>query len=319
MFSAGAQQITKIIESKPILVESKLCWEIKNFPDIKDFMVESSKIEIPDMDAEWWLTVMPKILDGSDINNYKTVFNFGLRMRSDAWKTSRYEFEVLCMTPDKNFPSNITNRRRIFVFASTPIDNEISMASEYIRTSSVSSTCTKTNSYIMDIKVTIKYLGSPTIRSKIYDPYAANNDILTNVRGLYHDHTFSDFSFFVKDKEFKVHKNVLAATSPVFLKMFTTNMEESRTNQCRMDHIEPHVFDKLLEYVYKGKLPEDFGDFAKEVYALADYYQLDRLKNLCKSEVYERLSLLNAFETYKWACRYDLDDLKCDSWEIVKR
>lgn len=319
MFTFGAQQITKVVETKPIFVDSKLCWEIKNFLDIKEPSITSTMVEIPDVDAVWWVTVMPKVFDGNDVNNFKTVFNFGLKMKSEAWRTNKYEFEVACMTPDKNFPNNIANRRRVFNFASTPIESEVSLASEFVRASAVALTCSKTNSYSLDIKVTIKYLGSLTIRSKIYDPYAANNDILTNVRGLYHDQTFSDFTFFVKDKEFKIHKNVLAAASPVFLKMFTTNMEESRTNQCRMDHIEPDVFDKLLEYVYKGRLPEDFGDFAKEIYTAADYYQLDRLKQLCKSEVFERLSVANALETYKWACRYDLDDLKCDSWEVVKR
>lgn len=319
MFTPGAQQITKLVESKPISIDSKLSWEIKNFTDIKEPSIESALIEIPDVDAVWRITVLPKVSDGNDINNAKTVFNFMLKMKSDGWKTNKYEFEVACMTPDRNFPGNITNRRRVFMFASTPIESEISMASEYIRSSTVSSTCSKTNSYIMELRVTVRYLGTSVIRSKIYDPYAANNDILTNVRSLYHDHTFSDFTFFVKDKEFKVHKNVLAAASPVFLKMFTTNMEESRTNQCRMDHIEPDVFDKLLEYIYKGKLPEDFGDFAKEVYTVADYFQLDRLKQLCKSEVFERLSVANSFETFKWACRYDMDDLKSDSWEILKR
>lgn len=316
----GAHQVTKIMETKPILVESKFVWEILNFPDINEPLIESSKVGIPDVDAEYWVTILPKVIEGTDANERnKTLFNFILRMKSEAFKQGKYEYEVLCMTPDRNFPTNISNRKKVFQFPFMPIDNETMTNSEYIRTNAVTAACSRTNSYILDLKVTVKFLGSSVIRTRSYDPYAANNSILTNVRQMYNDPTFADFTFLVMEKEFKVHKNILAAASPVFLKMFTTKMEESRTNQCRVEHIKPEIFEKLLECIYKGKLPDDFGDFAMDLYSAADYYGIDRLKELCQSEVHERLSVVNAIDTYKWACRYDLDELKRDAWEIVKR
>lgn len=320
MHQVGAHQVTKFQETKSISVESRFSWEIKNFPDIKENVVESARVEIPDVDAEYWITILPKVIDGTDVNERnKTVLSFSLRMRSEAWKTHKYEYEVLCMTPDRNFPGNISNRKKVFHFLSNPVDKEIMSASEYFRSNVVTASCSKINSYILEVKVTVKFLGSSVIRSRSYDPYAANNEILSNVRGLYNDQRFSDFTFIVKGKEFKVHKNIVGAASPVFMKMFTTEMEESRTNQCRVEHIQPETFEKLLECIYKGKLPDDFSDHARDLYAAADYYGLDRLKELCRSEIHERLSVDNAVESYQWACRYNLDELKIDAWEIVKR
>lgn len=314
MNQAGARQVTKFLQIKPISIESTFYWEIQNFADIREPSIESARIAIPDVDAEYWITILPKVTDG--VIDVKTVFSFSLKMLSDAWKSNKYEFEVACTTPDRNFP---INRKKVFQFPSQPVDNEVMTTTEYIRSNTVSSSYSKLNSYILDVKVTLKYLGSSMIRSKVYDPYAVNNEILSNVRALQNDPTFSDFSFFVKEKEFKVHKNILAAASPVFMKMFTTEMEESRTNICRVEHIEPEVFEKLLECIYKGKLPDDFSVYAREIYAAADYYGLDRLKELCKTEAYERLTAANAVETFNWACRYNMDDLKVEAWEIVKR
>lgn len=311
MNRATASQVTKIVKTKPILIESRFNWDIRNVSEIEKASIESARIAIPDVDAEYWITILPKIIEATEISEKsKSVFSFSLKMSSDAWKTNKYEFDVLCETPDQ-YISDIW--RKVFVFSSQPIDKEVVTTSEYVWTNG------NRNSYILDIKVTVKFLGSSKVRSKTYDPYACNNEMLSNVRGLFADPTFSDFSFFVEDKEFKIHKNILAATSPVFMKMFTTEMEESRTNTCRVDHIKPEVFEKILECIYKGKLPDDFPAYARDLFAAADYYGLDRLKEQCRLEVHENLSAANAVEAYSLACRYNLEELKADAWEVVKR
>lgn len=315
---SGATQVTKIIETKPIAVDSKLTWEIKNFPDIKDTTIESAKIDIPDIDAYWWVTILPRIFDGTELaDRQKTVYIFNLKTRSELWKTERYEVEVICMTFDKS--TSIGNRKKIFHFAPQLIDSEIVTVSDYMKTNSVHASCSKLQSYTLEVKVIVRFLGSSVLRSKTYDPYAANNDILSNVRSLYNDPWFSDFTFVVKGKEFKVHKNILAAASSVMRKLFTSDMEESRTNVCKLDQFEPEVFDRFLEYVYTGKCCEDFSAYAKEIYVVADYYQIDRLKKLCQGEIHDSLDASNAVESFTLADRYDLLELKYDAWEIVKR
>lgn len=310
-----ASQVTKIVKTEPIRIESKFNWEIRDFNEIEKPSIESARIAIPDVDAEYWITIRPNIIEATEISERsKSVFNFSMKMSSDAWKTNKYEFDVDCETPDRNYSPIMW--KKVFAFPPQPIDKEVVTASEYVRTNLISG---NRSSYILDVKVTVKFLGSSTIRSKTYDPYARNNEMLSNVRKLFTDPTFSDFSFFVKDKEFKIHKNIVAAASPVFMKLFTTEMEESRTNTCRVDHIEPKVFEKLLECIYKGILPDDFPAYARDLFAAADYYGLDGLKEQCRLEVLENLTAANAVETYSLACRYNLRELKADAWEIVKR
>lgn len=314
-----ATQLTKVVKFDPIIIESKFKWEIRQWTDLKETGIESSRIEIPEIGAFWWITILPKLSPpkakvGAD-NVHKTVFNFNLRMRSESWKKSKYEYEVQCVEPKRNSRDQLN----VFSIHNKPIDQALMVTTEETQMNIVSSSCSAFNSKTFVIKVTIKFLGSSVIRSRSYDPCAADKDILTNVRGLFGNSTFADFTFIVKDKEFKVHRNILAASSSVMHKMFTTNMEESRTNRCKIDHVEPDVFEKFLECIYKGSFPDDFGDYARELYSVADYYGIDRLKEVSRSEVAERLDASNAAETYKWACQYDLEDLKADAWEIVKR
>lgn len=315
-----AKQVTTIVESRAIPIESHFSWEIKNWQYIKDKIVESTKIEIPEVDAVWWITIFSQNVEGSDINDRnKTAFNFTLKMRSEAWKTNKLEFELICLTHDRNISNNLDNRRKLFQFPFTPIDKEIMTATEFLRSNTIGRSCSQLNTYVMLFKVVVKFLDSSVIRSKTYDPYAAANNILSNVRSLYSDKTFSDFTFVIKDREFKVHKNILGAASSVMHKMFITNMEESRTNRCKLDYIDPDAFEKFLECIYNGRLPDDFGNFARDLYYIADYYGIEWLKEHACMEVSERLCVSNAFETFKWSHHCDLVDLKHNAWQIVKR
>jgi len=131
--------------------------------------------------------------------------------------------------------------------------------------------------------------------------------------------TFSDFTFIVKGKEFKVHKNILAEASPYFLTLFTTDVKKSRRNESEINNIEPDIFGYLLDFTYGGDLPENISQLAKALCEAAHIYCLDDLKKICEQEFYEALSVENALEIYNWAWLYDVDDLKMKAWEIIKR
>ena len=87
---------------------------------------------------------------------------------------------------------------------------------------------------------------------------------------LMSDTTLSDFTFIVKSKEFKVHKAVLSARSPVLKIMFISNMKEAADNKTEITDIEPSTFEKLLDFIYCGKIPEDLDNYAMDLFVAAD-------------------------------------------------
>ena len=87
---------------------------------------------------------------------------------------------------------------------------------------------------------------------------------------LMSDSTLSDFTIIVKSKEFKVHKAVLSVRSPVFRSMFLSNMKEAADNETEITDIEPSTFEKLLGFIYRGKIPKDLDNYAMDLFVAAD-------------------------------------------------
>lgn len=310
-----AKQVTKIRAAQTATITSSFVWEVENWADIKEKFIQSATIEIPDVDGCFWISLFPKVVEENDPREVsKTVLNFNLKLKSDAWKSNKYEYEVFCTNP--NIPMS---RRQLFHIPSTAIDQDMITKTKPVDTSITSIAITRTNSFVMEFKIIIKYFGSKVVRSKFFDPNALKNDIIMKVRTISGDPTFADFVFLIKGKEFKVHKNILAAASAVMHRMFTNNMEESRSNLCKLDHFDPEIFGKFLECIYNGKLPDDFTNYAREIYSIADYYGIDKLKELAKNEVSETIDVANAFDVFKWSLHFGCDEILADSWEIIKR
>lgn len=155
---------------------------------------------------------------------------------------------------------------------------------------------------------------------KFVDTSAQYRKIICCNKRILNESKYSDFTVIVQGTEFKVHKNILAAASPVFDRLFTAKLIETRTNECIVKDIEPVIFKYLLEFIYCGELPENLHEenITRKLFNVAHYYQIGELVELCKQEEHLKLSLENAEEMYKWAFTYELEELKMDAWKIIK-
>lgn len=130
---------------------------------------------------------------------------------------------------------------------------------------------------------------------------------------------FSDFTFNVSGKEFKVHKIILSSASPYFETLFSSDFKENEKNVL-VNNEKPDIFRLLLEYIYKGKLPENFSEVAMDLYEMAHLYQMETLEKYCLSHVYsDEINKDNALKFYKFASQYKLEDLFEQSWIFIKK
>jgi hypothetical protein len=152
--------------------------------------------------------------------------------------------------------------------------------------------------------------------------FAETDFVLTSVKSLLHDKTFADFKFIVEGKEFEVHKVILAGSSEYFKLLFTVEMAEKKANECKVPKVKAKVFELLLEYIYTRKVTE-LADHAIDLYDLANCYQVEGLKVICKSDVSRKLrSKINsnyALKAYEFAVKYGLQDMISESWTIIKQ
>ena len=69
------------------------------------------------------------------------------------------------------------------------------------------------------------------------------------------DASHFDVNLVAGEKEFRAHKVVLSARSPIFAKMFEVDMKEKSTNKVNIDDIEAEILQKMLLHIYSGRNP----------------------------------------------------------------
>ncbi|XP_071978340.1 speckle-type POZ protein-like [Engystomops pustulosus] len=129
---------------------------------------------------------------------------------------------------------------------------------------------------------------------------------------------FTDCSLYVGGQEFKAHKSILAARSPVFNAMFEHEMEESKKNRVDITDMEPEVFKEMMGYIYTGKAP-NLEKMADNLLAAADKYALERLKVLCEEALCNSLSVENVADVLILADLHSAEQLKAQAIDFINR
>lgn len=118
-----------------------------------------------------------------------------------------------------------------------------------------------------------------------------------------------DITLKVKGKEFRAHRNILAARSPVFMAMMTHNTQEKNTGIITIEDVDPNLFTDFLNYLYAGKTENLNSDNVRTLYVTADKYQVDELKHYCLKYMVNNITVGNFCEIYNLSLRYDEKEL----------
>ena len=172
----------------------------------------------------------------------------------------------------------------------------------------------------LQVNFVIDCLSSEKMRSQMLHPIIANKAVMELNSAVFADPTFSDFTFDVQGKEFKLHKNILAAASPVMKKMFESeSYEEGKTNCCTIKDIKPKIFEKLARFIYCGKIQECSDENWLALAEAAHYYAVPNLLKICEGKLAKRIVKENCLEIYWIALKLEMKNLIEISWKIVRR
>jgi hypothetical protein len=141
------------------------------------------------------------------------------------------------------------------------------------------------------------------------------NDRLYN---LYKEGKFSDFSMICNEKEFQVHKCILAtSSSDFFQRLFLSDWKEAETGFIEVpEGISHQAFELFIIYLYTLQMEtEAMKQYIFELYELSDYFQAAELKKSIFTELKRFLSLENVRHCLKWFRKqndFDLEDIFVD-------
>ncbi|XP_044527943.1 actin-binding protein IPP [Gracilinanus agilis] len=104
--------------------------------------------------------------------------------------------------------------------------------------------------------------------------------ILAQINEMRSGQDFCDVQLQVGDAEFRVHRLVLAASSPYFAALFTGGMKESCKDEVQILGIEAGIFQTLLDFIYTGVVNIGVNN-VQELIVAADMLQLTEVVDLC--------------------------------------
>uniref|UniRef100_A0AC34RMN8 BTB domain-containing protein n=1 Tax=Panagrolaimus sp. JU765 TaxID=591449 RepID=A0AC34RMN8_9BILA len=92
---------------------------------------------------------------------------------------------------------------------------------------------------------------------------------------LLDEEQFSDFTICCGEKEFKVHKNVLAAASPVFSAMFKQDCQEAAENKVDITDFDADIVELGIKFIYERELLMNLNyEKVMKLWDFADKYDL---------------------------------------------
>ncbi|XP_057318589.1 speckle-type POZ protein-like [Microplitis mediator] len=117
---------------------------------------------------------------------------------------------------------------------------------------------------------------------------------LVDILKLYPFQNGGDVKIYVQGIEFSVHKTLLETRCPKTYEIVARHqqMSDGNDNQLVLTDIKPEIFQRVLEFIYTGKV-EDLDDHAESLLEAASQYELIGLKYMCE------LSLVNNYLTYE--------------------
>ncbi|KAI0603780.1 speckle-type POZ protein-like protein, partial [Pyrenophora tritici-repentis] len=135
---------------------------------------------------------------------------------------------------------------------------------------------------------------------------------------LWETSLFTDCCLLVASHEFKAHKAILAARSPVFRAMFEHQLEKRLTNRVDINDLDPKVFKEMMGFIYTGKAPHlHIHSMVCDLLAAADRYGMEGLMVLCEDALSRNLSVENAAHTLILADLHSAQQLKTQALDFI--
>ncbi|OXA48157.1 Speckle-type POZ protein [Folsomia candida] len=121
--------------------------------------------------------------------------------------------------------------------------------------------------------------------------------------------------------ELPAHRLILSCKSPVFKQMFRHDVKEVREGRIILDDVSGPVFIAFLRFLYTARLPHGTCldlPLLKDLFKLADKYDVSKLKNLCEFHLFKSVNSKNAIEMFHFGDMYNGVELKQQALRILQ-
>ena len=138
------------------------------------------------------------------------------------------------------------------------------------------------------------------------------------MKSMYDSRELVDVTLCVQDQSFYCHRNVLAATSPYFRAMFTTDLTERRQERIHLHEVDPSSVELVIDYSYTGQI-EITKQNAQNLLAVASLFQISPIHKACARFMETQLDVTNCVGIYYFAQMHNCEDLRVKAQEHTEK
>lgn len=128
-----------------------------------------------------------------------------------------------------------------------------------------------------------------------------------NIDPIQEHEELGDVTLVVGKSKIMCHKFVLSMSSPVFKKMFLTNMKEKIDNQAHVIGHDLATIKTMLKYMYGKKVSD--RELTPELLAAANFYEVERLRIAVENKLLDNITNNNVAKVWKTAYLTGTEDL----------
>ncbi|XP_054718544.1 speckle-type POZ protein-like [Uloborus diversus] len=137
-----------------------------------------------------------------------------------------------------------------------------------------------------------------------------HHDLVADMTKLLDSQKLSDLTITADEKDFNVHRAILAARSPVFAAMFEHDTIEKMSNRVNISDITSDVLQLILKYIYTNEVGDMDPNTCLSLLIAADKYSLPQLKRMCSSFLCANLTAEAVVSVLTVASFHEDSDLK---------
>lgn len=151
------------------------------------------------------------------------------------------------------------------------------------------------------------------IRKMEFHGLACSGGLSHDINKFISNDEFKNLKILINETEFKVHKFLLTARSPVLKELMK---RDSNADSITLEHIPKEIFQHILDFIYDEKLPNN--DVVLETYAAAAQLQIQELQDFAASRMTTLIDDENALKILFMANEYKNEDLKLKAFDHIK-
>lgn len=107
--------------------------------------------------------------------------------------------------------------------------------------------------------------------------------------------------------EFKVHRIILSAQSPIFNSMFCNQFQEQNQHMIHLSNVDASIFKIFLSFCYSNEMSKSLTqNEIFNLYEMSLRFQTHKLTDLCSKNMINNLALDNAIDSLEFSLKYKM-------------